>query len=263
MADATLKPQQPYRLESVDNALRLILLVRERRVLRLSDAAIELDVAPSTAHRLLSTLLHRGFVRQDPATKAYLPGPVLTPLTELTGEGLDLATRAQPLLRGITEEAGETAHLCMLSGRQTVFLASIESERPLRTGSRAGLSLPAHCTSAGKAMLAQLSGEELRRRYGRTELETMTEQSLSSFDQLERALTVVARAGYATNTAESEPEILAVGVAMQPMEGVPHVAFAVSAPMSRIQSEGIPVLATILSEAAVALHGELAGLLAQ
>ncbi|WP_234904089.1 helix-turn-helix domain-containing protein [Mycolicibacterium frederiksbergense] len=46
--------------------------------MRLTDASEYLRVASSTAHRLLSMLQYRGFVRQDPASKAYQPGPSLT-----------------------------------------------------------------------------------------------------------------------------------------------------------------------------------------
>jgi IclR family transcriptional regulator, acetate operon repressor len=50
---------------SVDKALRLLELVGERQVLRVSEAAELLGVARSTAHRLLNALGRRGFVAQD------------------------------------------------------------------------------------------------------------------------------------------------------------------------------------------------------
>ncbi|WP_255311288.1 helix-turn-helix domain-containing protein, partial [Streptomyces viridosporus] len=51
-------------LESVDNALKLLLLLRRNGRLRLSEAADHLGVARSTAHRLLATLRGRGFAVQ-------------------------------------------------------------------------------------------------------------------------------------------------------------------------------------------------------
>ena len=67
----SLAPQYP--IESVDNALRLLLLLGEQPQVRLSEASRYLGVASSTAHRLLAMLAYRGFVRQDPVSKAYLP----------------------------------------------------------------------------------------------------------------------------------------------------------------------------------------------
>lgn len=73
------KPDAPqYPIESVDKALKLLLLLGEQPSIRLSEATRYLGVASSTAHRLLAMLAYRGFVRQDPVSKAYLPGPALT-----------------------------------------------------------------------------------------------------------------------------------------------------------------------------------------
>ena len=59
-------PQYP--IESVDKALKLVLLLAEQPEIRLSEATRYLGVASSTAHRLLAMLQYRGFVRQDPAS---------------------------------------------------------------------------------------------------------------------------------------------------------------------------------------------------
>lgn len=64
-------PQYP--IESVDNALRLLLLLGEQTEIRLTEASQYLGVASSTAHRLLAMLQYRGgFIRQDPASKAIV-----------------------------------------------------------------------------------------------------------------------------------------------------------------------------------------------
>ena len=61
-------PQYP--IESVDNALRLLLLFAEQPRIRLTDASSYLGVASSTAHRLLAMLQYRGFVRQEMPSRA-------------------------------------------------------------------------------------------------------------------------------------------------------------------------------------------------
>ncbi|WP_075509353.1 helix-turn-helix domain-containing protein [Mycobacterium ostraviense] len=70
----SLVPQYP--IESVDNALKLLLLLGERPEIRLSEATRYLGVASSTAHRLLAMLTYRGFVRRDapgaPAIRGYV-----------------------------------------------------------------------------------------------------------------------------------------------------------------------------------------------
>lgn len=246
-----------YPLASVDNALKLILMVRDRRVVRISEVSRELGVAGSTAHRLLAMLQHWGFVRQDPTTKAYLPGPELMCSPREPWMGLE--RRARPFLERVVARVRETAHLCVLEGTETVFVSSVEGTRHLRTGSRAGLSLPAHCTSGGTAMLAQLPPAAVRELYGgRVALEAMTDRSIASFDALERELRTVARQGYAVNMGESEPEVAAVAVALPPLPGGPSTAFAVSAPIARLVPERASDTVGVLREATEALAGELA-----
>ena len=64
-----------YPIGSVDSAMRLLLMIGERDRVRIAEAAKELGVARSTAHRLMQMLLYHGFVRQDPESKAYVAGP--------------------------------------------------------------------------------------------------------------------------------------------------------------------------------------------
>ena len=66
-------------LESVDAALRLLQMLGRDGQLRVTDAADELGVAASTAHRLLSTLRYRGFAVQA-GDRTYRPGPAFTEL---------------------------------------------------------------------------------------------------------------------------------------------------------------------------------------
>lgn len=263
MADTVEESREPrYPLTSVDNALKLILIVRDRRVLRLSEAARELGIAGSTAHRLLAMLRHRGFVRQDPATKIYVPGPELVGASNAPWAELDLERRARPALEELVADVAETAHLCVLEGRETLFHTGIESSRLLRTGSRVGLHLPAHCTSGGKAMLAQLSDEELLALYGEAPLETMTDRSISSLETLEEELRRVRRRGYATNEGESEPEIAAVAVALDPVPDGPPLALAISAPKPRLSRPRVRAAVDALQHASRRLRSELEPLVA-
>src|SRR5258705_13818601 len=64
---------------SVENALRLLQLYRERETLGVSETARLLRVGRSTAHRLLTTLRAHGFVVQD-CGRAYRVRPALREL---------------------------------------------------------------------------------------------------------------------------------------------------------------------------------------
>ncbi|HQD01931.1 MAG TPA: helix-turn-helix domain-containing protein, partial [Dermatophilaceae bacterium] len=94
-------------LESVDNSLRLLMLVAAKARVGVSEVAAELGVAPSTAYRLLSTLRYRGFVVQG-HDRTYRAGPALEEMVSnrITRANLaDLAAPALHTLRDVTEES--------------------------------------------------------------------------------------------------------------------------------------------------------------
>lgn len=227
-------PAPAYPIASVDKALRLALLFRDRQVVRLSEASEELGLGRSTTHRLLAMLQYHGFVRREPDTRAYVAGPSLLDLGLAAVRDLDAAA-VRPALDALTAELKETTHLCVLRGPSIVFVDSVESPRTLRTGSRIGVSLPAHCTSGGKAILARMPVEALALIYPEERLVGLTPASVTSLSALVEELALVRERGWATNVGESESDIAAIGVALDGPG--PRAAIAVSAPRERLTGE--------------------------
>ncbi|MFD7440237.1 IclR family transcriptional regulator [Streptomyces sp. NPDC059909] len=237
-------PTPAHGLESVENALSLLLLLRKQGRVRLSEAADHLGVARSTAHRLLATLRGRGFAVQG-ADKAYRPGPALYRLGMSQRSDYELVESARPHMLWLNERLGETVHLVIRAGAEARFLHSIEGTHALRVGSRAGAVLPAHLASGGKALLAELSVAELAEIYGAqgaghpdTDPET-----------LHRRLGAVRRRGYAVNIGETERGVSAVGAAVHEPGGRAVAAITVSAPSLRFTRARLDEAAAVLREA--------------
>ncbi|GLZ49049.1 IclR family transcriptional regulator [Actinomycetospora sp. NBRC 106375] len=240
-------PQYP--IDSVDNALKVLLLLGDRPRLRLTDVSTYLGVATSTAHRLLAMLQYRGFVRQDAATRSYVPGPSLDGVALGILRRLDVRTRARPVLEKLNVELEETVHLGRLEGDQVHFIDSIESSRALRVGGRLGRSVPAHCTSNGKAMLATLDDEEVRALFPSEELERMTPHSIGTRTQLLAELAAIRAAGYATSAEESEEGVGSIAVALTGARSPRH-AINASGPTGRLAEPRWSAMLEAVREAA-------------
>jgi len=244
LSSTETRPRKPrYPIESVDNALRLLLAFQDRKEIGVTEASQLLGVAPSTAHRLLRMLQYRSLVEQDSARGTYLPGPALLEVGLAVVKGLDIRARARPALERIVSETEETAQLAFLQGCDILFLDCVESPKALRAGSRVGVTLPAECTAAGKAMLALLSREQLRSLYPNGRLRTLTEHSLRTLEQLERDLELTRRRGYAVNDVESEPGLRAVAVVLGGESPQRSAAITLAGPVERLPEERIPGLA--------------------
>src|SRR5262249_8034788 len=147
-----------YPIESVDNAIQLLLALHERGSITVLDGSRLLGVARSTAHRLLAMLQYRGLVQQDPVLKTYLPGPVLIEIGLSAVRNIDIRGQVRPHLEHLVQDVGETAHLVVRRGASVMFVDCVESDRALRAGSRPGTPLPAPRTASGKVLPAAPPG---------------------------------------------------------------------------------------------------------
>jgi DNA-binding IclR family transcriptional regulator len=256
-ASATDSVAPQYPIESVDKALKLLLLLGEQPEIRLTDATRYLGVASSTAHRLLAMLTYRGFVRQDPISKAYLPGPALTGVAFAIFGRIDVAGTVTPVLRGLSERLRETVHVGMLDGAAVRFVAAVEGPTAVRVVSRLGRTMPAHCTSTGKAMLAQLPQAEFRQLLPDETLETITSRSIGSRAKLEVELARIREQGYAVNREESEEGVASVAVAIPTQAPGLRLAINAAAPQHRLTKSQYAAVAAALTQAAKEIGDQL------
>ena len=233
---ARLNEPPAYPIGSVDNVLRLLGMVRGRDGITLTEASERLGVARSTAHRLLAMLRYHDFVRQEPDTKRYVPGPALLEIALSITGGTDVRALARTELEALVDRLQETIHLVTLEGSDIVFLDSVECDRAVRVTSRAGMSMPARLTAGGKVLLATLDAAALESIVPRASAPGLLEE-----------LRAVRERGYATNFGESERDLGAVAVALPAVNGLPRLALTLSAPIGRIDAERARTLAPRLA----------------
>jgi IclR family acetate operon transcriptional repressor len=231
-----VKNKPPYAIESVDNALRILQMLRDSGQLRVSDVAAELGIARSTAHRLLAMLVYRDFAVQA-EDRSYRPGPAVAAVP-LRGEPAQRLRQAmRPHMEALCDQVAETINLVVRLGAQTRFLHTVESAQVLRVGDRQGTILPAWKTSGGKALLAELPDAQLmpllRGANGRPP-EGMTAAERRA---LVNQLRLVRDRGYAENIEESESGVCAIGLCVRGKAGDPVAALSVSAPSVRYTPE--------------------------
>lgn len=227
-----MKNKPPYAVESVDNALRILQMLRDSGQVRVSDVAVELGIARSTAHRLLAMLVYRDFAVQA-EDRSYRPGPAIA-AEPLRGEPAQrLRQVMRPHMEALCDQVAETINLVVRLGTQTRFLHTVESAHVLRVGDRQGTILPAWKTSGGKVLLAELPDAQLTallRGAGGRPPEGMTAAERRS---LVTQLRLVRDQGYAENIEESESGVCAIGVCVRDRLGDPVAALSVAAPSVR------------------------------
>ncbi|WP_411374435.1 IclR family transcriptional regulator [Arthrobacter sp. MPF02] len=247
-----------YPIEAVDNALQLLQLLRDGGALRLKDAAEELEVAPSTAHRLLSMLVYRGFAVQD-ETRRYVPGPAMG----VGPAGLSwtrlLRSLAQPHMELLSAQLNETVNLMVRVGTKVRFLASVEGNNVLRVGDRQGTVMPANRTSGGKAMLAELEPQTLDQLF-RSNNADISGDTIpdDEYPDFLRELESIRTNGFAANFEGTEDGVSALGVALHNRHGQVVGAITVATPATRFRSVFDAGLVTALRETCRQLEIDIA-----
>lgn len=236
----------PGGVQSVERALDVLELLAGSGPLGLSDVAAGARLPEGTAHRLLRTLIVRGYVRQG-HDRRYALGTRLLGL----GDGARRATVAAstPFLARLVELSGETANLAVLEGDHVVYVAQMPSAHRLRLFAEVGRHVAAHSTAVGKVMLAALSDAEVRNLAGRTGLPQRTPRTLTSTTALLDELARIRRSGWAVDDEEEETGVRCVAVPVLD-NGRVVAAMSVSGPTTRMPAAPTDTLLNGLRAAA-------------
>ena len=250
-----LKNPPAYAVASVDHALRLATVLQLEGPLTVARAADRLGVARSTAHRLLQMLVYRDFAAQQ-ADKSYRAGPVLELAAHSRSDTARLRAAALPVLEHLVEELQESVNVAIRIGATARFIVSVESPRALRVGNREGMVFPAHQTTAGLLLLAELDLEELAAVHGNDRAGAVEPPDLR---RLGRDLALIRRQGFAVNREESERGVTAVGVPIRDAAGTALAGLSVSMPTVRYDAQRLPGLTATLHRSARTIEKALSG----
>ena len=240
-------------VQSVHRALLLLeILARAGGRLPVSELAARSGLSLGTAHRLLTTLASRGYVRQED-DRRYALGTALLPLG-------DAATRllsswAQPFLTELAERCGETVNLAVLDDDHVTYVAQAPGRHRMRMFTEVGRRVLPHSTAVGKVLIAWHDEARLRRVVSRLGLPERTPRTLTTLPALSAELAAVRDRGWAVDDEEEEVGVRCLAVPVQPGPDA-VAALSVSAPASRLDP-GRPELVDALRRVADDLAARL------
>lgn len=253
----TAEPKQrpAYAISSVDHALRIATMLQLEGELTVTEVSARLNVARSTAHRLLAMLVFRDFAVQTDS-RAYRAGPVLELAAHSRSEASQLRAAALPHVEALVEVLDESANLMIRTGDTARFVVSVECAQALRVGNREGMVFPAHRVTGGLVLLAELSRDELEAVYA-PERYTDRLQERPDLGRLYRDLERIRRNGFAVNEGRSERGVVAVGCRVRNPAGAAIAGLSVSMPSVRYEPQNLPALVAAIRFAARAIEADL------
>lgn len=250
-------------MRATDGADRVVtlldLLAGSADGLGVAEAARALDVHPSTASRLLGTLLAAGMVERDGTTKRFRLGARILGLAASAVQRLPIVSQARAELEELSTVTSETANLAILDRLHVVYVDQVTPAQTVVMASWVGRRSPAHASSSGKVMVAfgHARTREALLRPGRS-LDALTPSTVTDRRALAAVLDEVRRRGYAASSGELEEGLVTVAAPVL-VDGRAVAAVSVSGPSYRLPSRDVPSLARHVLDAAAAVGHRMAG----
>jgi IclR family acetate operon transcriptional repressor len=212
----------------LDRAVRLLDAFRTASELTLDELAERSGLARSTAHRLAGQLVRLGLLERS--QRGWRLGTTLFELGQLVPRQQRLRDVALAYMEDLYEATRETVQLAVLDESEVLYVEIISGHRKVKTPSRRGGRMPAHCTALGKAMLA--FSDDVGRSWieRHSPLVARTATTLADPRQLAKELQDIRRAGLAYDREESTAGLVCVAAPLLIANGTARAAMSVSMP---------------------------------
>jgi DNA-binding IclR family transcriptional regulator len=256
--DSEAGSQQTSGAQSIRRALRIlrILAAGQDQGVRLTDIVRDSGLSRPSVHRILRVLIEELAVEQDPASRRYMVGPEVALLGLARTARFPIRAIADPYLRHISEQVGDTVYLTIRSGVDSICVDRKLGTYPVKVMSiEVGVRRPLGVGVGGIALMALLPEEEAR------QLIKINQQRLAHLGitpaRLNEWLKATRAKGYAYRVAGVMPGTSAVAVAVPGPQGEPVAAISVAAISMRLTQQRLPEVISLMREQAALISQRL------
>lgn len=230
-------------IQVVDRVFQVMETMSKTGPIGLVELSNLLNLHKSTTHRLLNSLAYMNYVKQDDETGKYALSLKLLEVANRNLNHTDILKLAHPYLKKLSLQTGETIHLVQRDGTEAVYIDKVESYvNSVRMVSKVGSRIPLYCSGVGKAMLACMSNEEVKKIWDNSDIQQLTPYTITTLEDLYERLDIIRTTGYALDDEENEEGVRCIAACIPDYKGKVRHAFSLSAPIARMSDERIQEL---------------------
>lgn len=245
-------------VQSVDRTLSILELMSYfEDGLGITEISERIGLHKSTVHRLLKTLIYKGYVIQDERTNKYRLTIKLFELGNRVIADMDILKASKIYTEDLMKTFNEVVHLVVRDDNDIVYIDKVEAKNTIQMVSHIGRRSPLYCTSVGKAILAYLDEEEVNEIWNNSDIKKYTENTITDYDVFRNELDKIRLQGYAVDNEENEQGVRCVGVPVFNFHGEVEGAISVSGPTIRVTEEKVEEIANEVKKCANLISKEL------
>ncbi|WP_049916974.1 IclR family transcriptional regulator [Halogeometricum pallidum] len=231
MTDADL-PNRP--IKTAVRVFELINVVQGVEEATFTNISKEVDMAESTLHDYLTTLVHVGYLSRN--DRKYTLSLQFLDHGIAARETFSVYSKSKSTLKNLADESGAAVWLMVEENGKAVYLSQELGEDSIETHERLGKHEYMHCLASGKVLLAFSSDKHVEEVVDQHGLPEKTSESITTMEELRAELSVIREQGYAVNHNEAAKGTSAVAAPIIIDESVVG-AVAISAPVTRVDNE--------------------------
>lgn len=239
----------------------LILLSALARVGKgtLSDIADRAGMPPSSAYRLLMTMQAHGVVDFDETAQEWMIGVEAFRIGRAFVHRVSVVEAAREPMYQLMRETGETANLAIAESGTVVFMSQVESRNPIRAFFRPGTRGALHASGIGKALLAEMTVEDVAAIVKHHGLERFTPQTLTTPEALAADMEATRRRGWAYDDEERHRGMRCIAAPIFDTYGEAVAGVSVSGPTVRFPDADVARTAEHVRHAAETITDRIGG----
>ena len=220
-----------YSVPPVDRAIRLLQYIGEGNKCRnLAKTSNQLSINRTTLTRLIYSLLDNGMIEQISEDEGYCLGIGVISLGAQAIQSRDIVQMSLQSIQELVKKSNMSAHLGILDGTDVVYLTRETPKAHLISNMHIGSRLPAHASSIGRAILADLSEVTVKDMYKNRELSGGTNKAPQNLQQILSQRKIDVKRGYVWSVGMIEPNIGSCAATIYNHEGMPIAGLNVSGP---------------------------------
>ena len=236
--------------KSLQKALRILVYMGEQSPeAGVTELASELGLTKATVHRLLNTMERFDLIERNAESERYRLGLKLHQLGSRAVESRTLRTEAHRLLVEMSRRSRETVSLATPAPGGVICLDRLDSPHTIITVcTPIGSMFPAHCTAAGKAILAYMADDEIETLVKRNGLRQYTPVTITQMANLKENLRLIRQRGYAVDHQELERGLSGVAAPVLSAHERVIAAVGIAGPTLRFRGKELAEKVALVTE---------------